>query len=77
LLAFLEGLFDKGATIDNCLIIDDLPYKNIMNNPYSAVHPPCTKNSEKKLKSWWLPFFQQIMIPFLQELLASSFTIPE
>ena len=73
-----HGLLGKGATIDNCLLIDDTSYKNILNNPYLAVYPPtCTTNSEKKLKPGELPYLERVLIPFLQELLLSGLTVPK
>jgi hypothetical protein len=33
------GLASRGAIVENTLLVDDSPYKNVMNNPYNAIHP--------------------------------------
>ena len=44
-------LQDGGATQENTLLIDDTPYKNVLNNPYTAIHPSTyTKFTERKFK---------------------------
>ena len=44
LLKRSKEIQDYGASEENILLIDDTLYKNVLNNPYSVVHPPtCTK----------------------------------
>jgi hypothetical protein len=33
------GLGGRGATAENTLLVDDTPYKNVLNDPYNAIHP--------------------------------------
>ena len=33
------GLAGRGATMENTLLVDYSSYKNVLNNPYNAVHP--------------------------------------
>ena len=35
----LDGLKGTRATVENTLLIDDSPYKNVRNNMWNAVHP--------------------------------------
>ena len=28
----------RGAIVENTLLVDDTPYKNVLNDPYNAVH---------------------------------------
>jgi hypothetical protein len=39
LLGDSMGLAGQGTTIENILLVDDSPYKNVLNDPYNAVHP--------------------------------------
>jgi hypothetical protein len=39
LLGDSMGLGGQGATAENTLLVDDTPYKNVLNDPYNAVHP--------------------------------------
>jgi hypothetical protein len=39
LLGDSMGLGGRGATAENTLLVDDTPYKNVLNDPYNAVHP--------------------------------------
>ena len=67
-----------GATVENTLLIDDTPYKNVLNNPYNALHPPtCTMYTERKLKPGVKPFLNQTLQPFLFKLRSSGCTVPE
>ena len=39
LLSNSMGLAGWGATVENILLVDDLPYKNLLNDSYNVVHP--------------------------------------
>jgi hypothetical protein len=39
LLGDSMGLGGQGATAENTLFVDDSSYKNVLNNPYNAIHP--------------------------------------
>jgi hypothetical protein len=39
LLGDSMGLGGRGATVENTLLVDDTPYKNVLNDPYNAVRP--------------------------------------
>ena len=39
LLGDSMGLGGQGATTKNTLLVDDMPYKNVLNDPYNDVHP--------------------------------------
>jgi hypothetical protein len=78
IIASSPVLFENGATIKNSLIVDHIPYRNVLNSPYNAVHPPpCTMYSEKTKKGGKLPFLQAVMIPFLESFLSSGLSVPE
>jgi hypothetical protein len=77
-IPLLPEVKNAGATIDNSLVVDVVPYKNILNPTFSAVHPPITSMySEKALKPGKLPYFQAFMIPFLDALLKSGLSVPQ
>ncbi len=84
-LKSLEHLFQlrpdfvkRGATVENTLLIDDSPYKNALNNPFNAFHPPtCTMYSETKLKKGRKPFLLQTLMPLLYKLYCSGQSVPE
>lgn len=78
LLANSPDLVGRGATEENVLLIDDSPYKNVLNDPFSAFHPTsCTQYSEAKLKPGSKPFFLQVLKPLLQKLLNSWKSVPD
>jgi hypothetical protein len=59
------GLGGQGATAENTLLVDDTPYKNVLNDPYNAVHPlTFTYFSEKKSKKG--PYLTYQLWPFLK-----------
>jgi hypothetical protein len=65
-----------GANESNTLLVDDTPYKNVLNNPYNAVHPPrCTMRSETKAGEE--PYFTSVLHPFFWRLFRSGMTVPE
>ena len=69
----LDGLKDKGASVDNTVLIDDSPYKNVRNGMWSAVHPlPFHIVNESVGKAW----FRHQLIPWLRRLKQSGQTVP-
>ena len=33
------GFGGRGAVTENTLLVDDLPYKNVLNDPYNTIYP--------------------------------------
>jgi hypothetical protein len=52
------------------LLIDDSPIKNVMNDPFSAVHPPTWNGDSGDT------FLQESLKPWLNGLLASNMDVP-
>ena len=46
-----DGLKGTGATVENTLLIDDCPYKNVRNNMWNAVHPSPFHSSTKPART--------------------------
>ena len=68
-----DGLKGKGASVDNTLLIDDSPYKNVRNEMWSAVHPlPFHIVNEPAGTAW----FRHQLIPWLRRLKQSGQTVP-
>ena len=68
-----DGLKGKGASVDNTLLIDDSPYKNVRNGMWSAVHPlPFHIVNEPAGTTW----FQYQLIPWLRCLKQLGQTVP-
>jgi hypothetical protein len=75
LLGDSMGLGGRGATPENTLIVDDTPYKNILNDPYNAVHPVTfTYFMEKSTKK--RPYLTYQLWPFLKGLKESGLLVP-
>jgi hypothetical protein len=75
LLGDSMSLGGRGATAENALLMDDTPYKNVLNDPYNAVHPLTftyfmEKNSKKR------PYLTYQLWPFLKGLKESGLSIP-
>jgi hypothetical protein len=75
LLGDSMGLGGQGATAENTLLVDDTPYKNVLNDPYNAVHPLTfthftEKNSKKR------PYLTYELWPFLKGLKESGLPVP-
>ena len=68
-----DGLKGTGATVENTLLIDDSPYKNVRNNMWNAVHPSSFHSSTKPAGTAW---FRHQMIPWLRGLKHSSQSVP-
>jgi hypothetical protein len=69
------GLAGRGATLENTLLVDDSPYKNVLNNPYNAVHPlTFTSFMEKSMKK--KPYLIHQLWPFLKGLKDSGLSVP-
>jgi len=78
IIGIVLQLYNSGASISNSLIVDHITYRNILNLPYNAVHPPpCTMYSEAKIKEPKLSYLQNTMIPFLEALLSFGLLVPE
>jgi hypothetical protein len=74
LLRDLMGLASRGTTLENTLLVDDLPYKNIKNDPYNVVHPQTFMYfTEKNMKK---PYLLQQLWPFFQGLKDSGLPVP-
>ena len=64
-----DGLKGKGASVDNTLLIDDSPYKNVRNGMWSVVHPlPFHIVNEPAGTAW----FRHQLIPWLRRLKQSG-----
>ena len=75
LLGDSAGYGGRGATMENTLLVDDTPYKNVLNDPYNAVHPQTfTFTSEKRKKK---PYLLWDLWPFLQALKESGLPVRE
>jgi hypothetical protein len=75
LLSNSMGLAGRGATAENTLLMDDSPYKNVLNDPYNAIHPVTfTYFSEKNTKK--NPYLTHQLWPFLKGLKDSSLSVP-
>jgi hypothetical protein len=75
LLGDSMGLGGRGATVENTLLVDDSSYKNVLNDPYNAVHPVTftyfTKKNTKKR-----PYLTYQLWPFLKGLKESGLPVP-
>jgi hypothetical protein len=75
LLGDSMGLVGRGATVENTLLVDDSPYKNVLNDPYNVVHPlTFTYFTEKSTKK--KPYLTHQLWPFLKGLKDSHLSIP-
>jgi hypothetical protein len=75
LLGDSMGLGGRGATTENTLLVDDMPYKNVLNDPYNVVHPMTfTYFSEKNTKK--RPYLTYQLWPFLKDLKESGLPVP-
>jgi hypothetical protein len=69
------GLGGQDAIAENTLLVDDTPYKNVLNDPYNAVHPQTfTYFSEKKSKKG--PYLTYQLWPFLKGLKELGLPVP-
>jgi hypothetical protein len=74
LLGDSMGLGGRGATSENTLLVDDTPYKNVLNNLYNAVHPVTfTYFSEKTTKK--RPYLTYQLWSFLKGLKESGLLV--
>jgi hypothetical protein len=74
LLGDSMGLGGRGATAENTLLMDDLSYKNVLNDPYNVVHPQTftyfmEKNTKKK------PYLTYQLWPFPKGLKDSGLLV--
>jgi hypothetical protein len=75
LLGDSMGLVGRGATAKNTLLVDDSPYKNVLNNPYNVVHPITFMYfMEKYMKK--KPYLIHQLWPFLKGLKDSGLPVP-
>jgi hypothetical protein len=75
LLGDSMGLAGQGATTENTPLVDDSPYKNVLNDPYNVVHPlTFTYFKEKSTKK--KPYLTHQMWLFLKGLKDSGLPIP-
>ena len=74
LLGNSMGLAGRGVIIENTLLVDDSPYKNVLNDPYNVVHPLTftyfTKKSINKK-----PYLIHQLWPFLKGLKDSGLLV--
>ena len=69
LFEHLDGLKGSGASLENTLLIDDSPYKNVRNDMWNVVHPlPFHSVSEPAGTTW----FRHQLIPWLRQLKHSD-----
>jgi hypothetical protein len=69
------GLGGRGATAENTLLVDDTPYKTVLNDPYNAIHPlTFTYFTEKNTKK--RPYLTYQLWPFLKGLKESGLPVP-
>ena len=68
-----DGLKGKGALVENTLLIDDSPYKNVRNGIWSVVHPLPFHNINEPARTAW---FRHQLIPWLCRLKHSDQTVP-
>ena len=57
-----DGLKGSGASVENTLLIDDSPFKNVRNGMWSAVHPLPFHSVNKPASMAW---FRHQLIPWL------------
>jgi hypothetical protein len=75
LLGDSMGLGGRGATAENTLLVDDTPYKNVLNDPYNVIHPVTfTYFTEKSTKK--RPYLTYQLWPFLKGLKESGLPVP-
>ena len=75
LLGDSMDLGGRGTTLENTLLVDDTPYKNVLNDRYNVVHPVTfTYFSERKMKK--RPYLTYQLWPFLKGLKESGLLIP-
>jgi hypothetical protein len=75
LLGDSKSLGGRGATPENTLLVDDMPYKNVLNDPYNAVHlVTFTYFMEKSTKK--RPYLTYQLWPFLKGLKESGLLVP-
>ena len=60
-----DGLKGSGASVENTLLIDDSPYKNVRNGMWSVVHPLPFHSVNKPAGMAW---FRHQLIPWLRRL---------
>jgi hypothetical protein len=69
------GLGSRGATAENTLLVDDTPYKNVLNDHYNVIHPlTFTYFTEKNTKK--IPYLTYQLWPFLKGLKESGLPVP-
>ena len=68
-----DGQKGNGASADSTLLIDDSPYKNVMNNMWNAMHLSPYHNLNKSIGTAW---FRHQLIPWLHRLRYSGQTMP-
>jgi hypothetical protein len=74
LLGDSMGLAGQGATAENTLLVDDSPYKNVLNDSYNAIHPVTfTYSTEKSTKK--KPYLTHQLWPFLKGLKESGLPV--
>ena len=75
LLGDSMGLGGRCATMENTLLVDDSSNKNVLNDPYNAVHPVIfTYFIEKITKK--KPYLVRQLWPFLKGLKDSGLSVP-
>ena len=67
-----DGLKGTGATVENTLLIDDSPYKNVRNDMWNVVHPSPFHNATEPARTGW---FCHQLIPWLCGLKHSGQTV--
>ena len=60
------------ASFENTLLIDDTPYKNLLNPPHNAVHPP---SFDGRGDSRTAPYLTKHLAPYLRRLVTSGLPV--
>ena len=68
-----DGLKGTGATVENKLLIDDSPYKNVRNNMWNAIHPLPFHSVNERARTAW---FRHQLIPWLRGLKHFGLSVP-
>ena len=70
----------SGASVQNTLLVDDRPYRNVLNHPFSAVHPNSFfwDSAEcKEPQPTPNPYLTRVVTPFLAGLKQSGLDVQE
>jgi hypothetical protein len=69
-----DGLRDIGARLENTLLVDDSPHKNVRNNMWNAMRPTAFIGSHPQRS---LGYLKRELMPWLRRMKESSQTVPD